>query len=53
MTRPGRAVATLVTVVGVAATLASCGDAAGAEKLTVYSAQHESLVRAMLEGFTD
>ena len=53
MTRPGRAVATLVTVVGVTATLTACGDAAGAEKLTVYSAQHESLVRAMLDGFTD
>ena len=53
-TRPGRAIATLVSVVGVAASLAACGsEASGAEKLTVYSAQHESLVRAMLEGFTD
>ncbi|MBB3085335.1 iron ABC transporter substrate-binding protein [Geodermatophilus sabuli] len=42
---------TALTAVGV---LAGCGsdDAAGAETLTVYSAQHESLVRTMLEGFT-
>lgn len=54
VTRPGRAIATLVTIAGVAGSLAACGsDASGAEKLTVYSAQHESLVRAMLEGFTE
>jgi iron(III) transport system substrate-binding protein len=54
LTRSGRAIATLVSIAGVAATLAACGaNASGAEKLTVYSAQHESLVRAMLEGFTD
>ncbi|MFP5372889.1 MAG: iron ABC transporter substrate-binding protein [Actinomycetes bacterium] len=54
MTSPGRALAALVSIAGVATSLAACGtDAAGAEKLTVYSAQHESLVRAMLEDFTE
>jgi ABC-type Fe3+ transport system, periplasmic component len=35
--------------------VAGCGgdDAEAAETLTVYSAQHESLVRTMLEGFTE
>ncbi|TKJ28378.1 iron ABC transporter substrate-binding protein [Blastococcus sp. CCUG 61487] len=54
MTRSIRAAA---AVAGLAAVtiLASCGDAGAgdAETLTVYSAQHESLVRAMLEGFTE
>jgi iron(III) transport system substrate-binding protein len=47
----GRATATALTVAGV---LTGCGsDAAGdTETLTVYSAQHESLVRTMLEDFT-
>ncbi|WP_167760935.1 iron ABC transporter substrate-binding protein [Geodermatophilus sp. DF01-2] len=42
----------ILTVAGV---LAGCGsgDAEAAETLTVYSAQHESLVRTMLEGFTE
>jgi iron(III) transport system substrate-binding protein len=54
LTRSGRAIATLVSIAGVAAGVAACGsDASGAQKLTIYSAQHESLVRAMLEGFTD
>ncbi|MGY1806850.1 iron ABC transporter substrate-binding protein [Blastococcus sp. SYSU D00669] len=44
---PATALATVVAV-------AACGSAEGAdaETLTVYSAQHESLVRAMLEDFT-
>jgi iron(III) transport system substrate-binding protein len=47
----GRATVTALTVAGV---LSGCGsDAAGdTETLTVYSAQHESLVRTMLEDFT-
>ncbi|MGY1822079.1 iron ABC transporter substrate-binding protein [Geodermatophilus sp. SYSU D00079] len=51
MKRFGRATATALTVAGV---LTGCGsDAAGdTETLTVYSAQHESLVRTMLEDFT-
>jgi iron(III) transport system substrate-binding protein len=51
LNRLGRATATALTVAGV---LTGCGsDAAGdTETLTVYSAQHESLVRTMLEDFT-
>jgi iron(III) transport system substrate-binding protein len=51
LNRLGRATATALTVAGV---LSGCGsDAAGdTETLTVYSAQHESLVRTMLEDFT-
>jgi iron(III) transport system substrate-binding protein len=48
--RPGAVVA----ILGLA-TLTGCGGAQGsdADTLTVYSAQHESLVRTMLEGFTE
>jgi iron(III) transport system substrate-binding protein len=51
LNRLGRATATALTVAGL---LSGCGsDAAGdTETLTVYSAQHESLVRTMLEDFT-
>ncbi|WP_308123719.1 iron ABC transporter substrate-binding protein [Modestobacter marinus] len=55
MTRPRRATAALISAVGFVGTLTACGgsgEAAGAETLTVYSAQHESLVRTMLEDFT-
>jgi iron(III) transport system substrate-binding protein len=43
-----------VTALTAAGALAGCGsdDASAAEALTVYSAQHESLVRTMLEDFT-
>ena len=55
MTWPGRATATATVALSLAGLLAGCGadDAAAAETLTVYSAQHESLVRTMVEGFTD
>jgi iron(III) transport system substrate-binding protein len=56
VTRLARAIAGVVSIVGVTAPLAACGDSGGssdAETLTVYSAQHESLVRAMLDGFTE
>ncbi|MFW3169592.1 iron ABC transporter substrate-binding protein [Geodermatophilus sp. CPCC 206100] len=55
MTRLGRTSATALSALTVAGLLAGCGsgEASGAEALTVYSAQHESLVRTMLEGFTD
>ncbi|MGY1662795.1 iron ABC transporter substrate-binding protein [Geodermatophilus sp. SYSU D00705] len=51
MNRLGRTTAAALTLAGV---LSGCGsEAAGdAETLTVYSAQHESLVRTMLEDFT-
>ena len=54
MNRPGRATATAVVALTLAGALAGCGsdDASAAETLTVYSAQHESLVRTMLEDFT-
>ena len=55
MNTPGRATAAVLTALTVAGTLAACGGSAGADgdTLTVYSAQHESLVRTMLEGFTE
>ena len=55
MTTPRRALPGLLTAAAVLAALAGCGEsqASEADTLTVYSAQHESLVRTMLEGFTD
>ncbi len=54
MTRSARAAAGTVAGLALATVLAACGGGgADAETLTVYSAQHESLVRSMLEGFTD
>ncbi|SDF05680.1 iron(III) transport system substrate-binding protein [Blastococcus aurantiacus] len=55
MTRPRRVLTGLLTSATVLVALAACGDsqASDTETLTVYSAQHESLVRTMLEGFTD
>ncbi|MGY1748439.1 iron ABC transporter substrate-binding protein [Modestobacter sp. SYSU DS0511] len=53
MNRPGRVTATAIAVLTASGLLAGCGGGASdAETLTVYSAQHESLVRTMLEGFT-
>ncbi|WP_040339787.1 iron ABC transporter substrate-binding protein [Candidatus Blastococcus massiliensis] len=55
MTSPRRVLTALLTSTAVVGALAACGDseASDAPTLTVYSAQHESLVRTMLEGFTD
>ncbi|MGY1743157.1 MULTISPECIES: iron ABC transporter substrate-binding protein [unclassified Blastococcus] len=55
MYSPGRATAAVLTALTVTGTLAACGGTAGADgdTLTVYSAQHESLVRTMLEDFTE
>lgn len=50
MTRPGRTTV-VVSTLTLAASLAACSS--DADTLTVYSAQHESLVRTMLEGFTE
>jgi iron(III) transport system substrate-binding protein len=52
--RHGRMTASSLTLLGVAGVLVGCGDASGADAdtITVYSAQHESLVGAMLEDFT-
>jgi iron(III) transport system substrate-binding protein len=51
VSRPRRAIAGLVSTLAAAVALTGCGS--DAETLTVYSAQHESLVRTMLEGFTE
>ena len=51
MIRVGRSIAGAVSALGVAAGLTACGS--DADVLTVYSAQHESLVRTMVEGFTE
>ncbi|SDE68522.1 iron(III) transport system substrate-binding protein [Blastococcus fimeti] len=55
MIRLRRAITGLLTSTAVVVALAACGssEASDTETLTVYSAQHESLVRTMLEGFTD
>src|SRR5919199_4718771 len=55
VTRLVRTTATALSALTVAGALAGCGggQAGAAETLTVYSAQHESLVRTMLEGFTE
>lgn len=55
MTTPRRALPGLLSATAVVVALTGCGEseASDAETLTVYSAQHESLVRTMLEGFTD
>lgn len=51
MTKLGRTTAGLVSALGVVAALTACGS--DSDVLTVYSAQHESLIRAMLADFTD
>src|SRR3712207_9350553 len=55
VTRLVRTTATAPSALTVAGALAGCGrgDAEAAETLTLYSAQHESLVRTMLEGFPE
>jgi iron(III) transport system substrate-binding protein len=51
VSRPRRAIAGLVSTLGCTVALTGCGS--DADTLTVYSAQHESLVRAMLQDFTE
>ena len=51
MIRLGRCMTGVVAAVAVAGGLTACGEEA--DVLTVYSAQHESLVRAMLADFPD
>jgi iron(III) transport system substrate-binding protein len=54
VTRPARAIAGVLTALALGTGLVGCGDSASAENtLTVYNAQHESLIKAMLAGFTD
>jgi iron(III) transport system substrate-binding protein len=51
VSRPRRAIAGLVSTLAAAVSLTGCSS--DTETLTVYSAQHESLVRTMLKGFTE
>jgi iron(III) transport system substrate-binding protein len=51
VSRPARSAAAVLSALGAAGALTACGS--GGDALTVYSAQHESLVRAMLEDFTE
>ncbi|TQN42213.1 iron(III) transport system substrate-binding protein [Blastococcus colisei] len=56
MTMSRRTIGSLLTSAGVLGALTACGNSAASdegETLTVYSAQHESLVRTMVEGFTE
>ena len=55
MNTPGRVTAAVLSAFAVAGSLAACGGSGDSdgETLTVYSAQHESLVRTMLEDFTE
>jgi iron(III) transport system substrate-binding protein len=58
VTRAGRTIAGIVTVVGVAGALTACGGDAGSSDsgsttLTLYNAQHEDLMKAMVDGFTE
>ena len=50
MPRSVRSAAAVLAAAGAAGALTACGS--GSDALTVYSAQHESLVRTMLEDFT-
>jgi iron(III) transport system substrate-binding protein len=54
VTTARRAIASLTSTLGLVGLLAACGGSGGASgaALTVYSAQHESLIRTMLEDFT-
>lgn len=53
MYSPGRVTAAVLSALTATGVLAGCGGDDDAETLTVYSAQHESLVRTMLEDFTE
>jgi len=56
--RPRRTLATILSLVGAAGVLAACGGGSGsgtsgATTLTLYNAQHEDLMKAMVAGFTE
>jgi iron(III) transport system substrate-binding protein len=56
VTTPGRTIASLLASLGLAATLAGCGSESSGSKsetLTLYNAQHDDLMEAMLTGFTE
>jgi len=55
--KPGRIIASILSLVGVAGVLAACGGSSagdsGTTTLTLYNAQHEDLMKAMVAGFTE
>jgi iron(III) transport system substrate-binding protein len=58
VTRPGRRGASAIAASILVLTLAACGSgqaagSAGTQTLTLYNAQHEDLVQAMVSGFTE
>jgi iron(III) transport system substrate-binding protein len=58
VTRPGRMIASILSILGVAGVLAACDGSAGsggsgATTLTLYNAQHEDLMQAVVDGFTE
>ena len=60
MTRPRRTIASIVSIIGAAGVLAACGPGgsggsggSGVTTLTLYNAQHEDLMKAMVAGFTE
>jgi iron(III) transport system substrate-binding protein len=61
VTSARRAIASILTLFGIAGVLAACGSsgdsggsgASGTTTLTLYNAQHEDLMKAMVDGFTE
>src|SRR3954468_13545900 len=58
VTRAGRTIASIFSLLGVAGALAACGSsseaaAPGGGALTLYNAQHEHLMQAVVDGFTE
>src|SRR4051812_30922650 len=58
MIRAGRTIASILSLVGIAGALAACGgsgDSGGSDRptLTLYNAQHDDLMKAMVAGFTE
>jgi iron(III) transport system substrate-binding protein len=58
VTRAGRTIASIFSLLGVAGALAACGSsseaaAPGGGALTLYNAQHEDLMQAVVDGFTE
>jgi iron(III) transport system substrate-binding protein len=60
VTRPRRTIASIVSIIGAAGVLAACGPGgsggsggSGVTTLTLYNAQHEDLMKAMVAGFTE
>jgi iron(III) transport system substrate-binding protein len=54
VTRPARAISGVLSALALCTALVGCGDSAASEEttLTIYNAQHENLVKAMLADFT-